>query len=85
MRIKGLKSTREKPPDTYLEYKSKTKLVFLKTVDHSTMKEGGGGGYSELCGLFPVTSSRVDKYIYDMYLYDCNDILTTEMNNRSDK
>ena len=30
MRIKGLCSTKEKPPDIYLEYKIKTNVVFVQ-------------------------------------------------------
>ena len=41
--------------------------------------------YSDLCGRFPTTSSRGNKYIYAMYVYDCNAILTKAMNNRSYK
>ena len=40
MRRQGLQSTREKPPDTDLEYKSKSNVVFCTTVDPSTTKEG---------------------------------------------
>ena len=68
-------------------WKIRTKtLVFSTTLDPSTMMEGGGGGaYSDLCGHFPITSSRVNKYIYVMYLYDCNTILTVAMQNISYK
>ena len=38
MRIQGLQSTKEKPPDIYLEDKSKTNVVFCKTVYLSTTK-----------------------------------------------
>ena len=41
--------------------------------------------YSDICGHFPTTSSRGNKYIYVMYVYDCNKILTIAMKNRSDK
>ena len=82
-RRQGLQSTRDKTPDTNLEDKSKTNAVFCTTVDPSTTKEGGI--YSDLCGRFPTTSSRGNKYIYVMYVYDCNTIPTTAMNNISDK
>ena len=52
-------------------------------MDPRTTKEGKI--YSDLCGRFHTTSSRDNKYIYIMYVYDCNAILTTEMKNRSDK
>ena len=55
MRIQGLKSTKDKPPDTHLEDKSKTNV----TVDPSTTKEGKV--YSYLSGRLLTTSS---KYIY---------------------
>ena len=41
MRRQGLQSTREKTPDTDLEYKSKKNVVFWATMDPSTTKEGG--------------------------------------------
>ena len=54
-----------------------------KNVEPSTTKEGNI--YSDLYGRLPNTSSRGNKYIYVIYVYDCNAILTTSMNNRSDK
>ena len=83
MRIQELQSTKEKPPDTYLEYKTKTNVVFCTTVDPGTTKKGKF--YSYLCGRLPTTSSRVNKYIYVMYVYDFNTILTKATNNRSNK
>ena len=83
MIIKGIKSTKDKTPDTYLEDNIKINVVFSTTVEPSTTKEGKT--YSDLCGCFPTTSIRKNKYIYVMYVYDCNVILTTAMNNRSDK
>ena len=80
MRTQGLQSTIEKPPDIYLEDKSKTNVVFCTTVEPITKKEEKF--YSYLCRSFPITSSRGDKYIYVMYLYYFNDILMTKMNNR---
>ena len=34
---------------------------------------------------FPITPNKGNKYIYVMYEYDCNAILTTGTKNRSDK
>ena len=82
-RRQGLQSTKEKPPDTYMEDKIKTNVVYFTTVEPSTTKEGRI--CSELCGRFPTTSSRGNIYINLMYVYDCNAILTTSINNRSDK
>ena len=79
----GIKSTKEKPPDIDLAYNRKINVLFFTTVDPRKMKEGKN--YSDLCGRFPTTSSRGNKYIYVMFVYDCNTILTTETNNRSDK
>ena len=59
MRIQGLKSTKEKPPDTDLEEKIKPNVVFCTTVDPSTTKEGKI--YSDPCGRLPNTSSRGNK------------------------
>ena len=58
-------------------------VVYYTTVEPSTIKEGNI--YSDLCGRFPTTSSRGNKYIYVMYVYDCNVILTTAMKNRGNK
>ena len=58
-------------------------VMFCTTVDPSTTKEGKI--YSDLCGRFPTISSRGNKYVYVMYVYDCNAILTTAIKNRSDK
>ena len=67
-RRQGLKSTKEKPPDTDLEYNIKTNVVYCTTVDPSTTKEGNI--YLDLCGRFPTASRRGNKYIYVMYVYD---------------
>ena len=85
MRRQGLKSTKEKPPDTDLEENIKTNVVYYTTVDPSTTQEGKI--YSYLCGILPTTSSRGNKYIYKyiMYVYDCNTILTISIMNRIDK
>ena len=40
MSRKGLKSTKDKPPDTYLEDNIKTDVVYCTTVYPSTTKEG---------------------------------------------
>ena len=56
--------------------------MFTTTVDTITTKEGKS--YSHLCGRSPKTSGR-KKYMYVIYVYDCNSILTTETKNRSDK
>ena len=83
MRRQGLQSTKEKYPDTDLEDKIKTNIVYCTTVGPITTKEGKI--YSNLCGRFPTTSSRGDKYIYVMYVYDCNSILTTATKNKINK
>ena len=71
------------PPDTDLEDKIKINVLYCTTVKPSTTKEGKI--YSDLCGRFPTTSSRGNKYIYAIYLYDCNAILTAAINNRSEE
>ena len=53
------------------------------TVDPSTTKEGKF--YSDLCEHFTIISSRGNEYIYYMYVYDFNNIVTTAIQNRSDK
>ena len=82
MTIQGIQSTKGKPPDTDLEDKI-IFLAFYTTIDPITTKEGKF--YSDLLGRFPTTPSRGNTYIYVMYLYDYNSILTTAMKNRSDK
>ena len=57
--------------------------MYCTTLDPSTTKEGKI--YSNLCRSFPTTSIRGHKYIYLIYFYDCNAILTTSMKNRSYK
>ena len=83
MRRQEMKSNIEKSKDIDLEYKRKTNVVICTTVDPGTTKESKF--YSYLCGHFPTTSSIGNKYIYGMYVYDCNTILMTEIKNRSDK
>ena len=61
MRRQGIQSTIEKPPDTDLEDKCKTNVVFYTTVDLSKTKEGGM--YFDICRHFPITSNKDNKYI----------------------
>ena len=82
-RIQGLKKTKEKPPDIDPEDKIKINVVYCTTVEPSTTKEGKI--YSDLCRRFTTTSISGKKYIYVIYVYDCNYILTTAMENISDK
>ena len=83
MRKQELKPTREKLLDTDMEDKSKKNVFFFTTIDPSTKNEGNV--YSDLCRRFPTTSSRGNEYIYIMYEYDCNAILTTAMKNEKNK
>ena len=83
MRRQGLQSTKEKPPDTNLEENIKNNVVYFTTVDSIITKEGNI--YSDICKRFPTNSRRGNKYIYVIYVYDCNSILATVMKNRSDK
>ena len=55
----GIKSTKEKNPDTDLEDKFKTNIVFCATIDPSTTKEGDI--YSDICRKFHTTSSMKNK------------------------
>ena len=66
-----------------MEYKIKTNVVYYTTVDPRTTKEGKI--YLDLCGRFPTTSIWGNRYIYVMYVYECNAIITKDMKNRSDK
>ena len=40
--------------------------------------------YMELCGILPIFSNKVHRYIYGMYIYDINNILDEPMKNRGD-
>ena len=83
MRRQGLQSAKDNSPDTGLYNKITNNVVYFTTVDPSTTKEGKI--YSYICGHFPTTSSKVYKYIYVMYVYGCNAILTASMNNISEE
>ena len=52
-------------------------------MNPSITKEGKF--YSDICGLFPTTSRRKNKYVHFVYVYYFSAILTKKMNNRSDK
>ena len=52
-------------------------------MDPSTIKEGKI--YSDLYGSSPITPRKLSIYIYIMYVYDFNAILTTAMKNRNNK
>ena len=79
----GLQTTKEKPPDIELEENIKMNVMYCTTVYPSTTKEVKI--YSDLCGRLPTTSRRGNKYIYVMYMYECNAILTTETKNINEK
>ena len=79
----GLQSTRNKTPNTELEDKFNTNVFFCTIVYPITSQEGNI--YSNLCGRFPITSNKSNKYISIMYVYDCNAIMKTSMKNRIDK
>ena len=49
----------------------------------STTQEGKF--YYDLCGHFPTMSKKGNRYIYIMYVYYCNAIIKTPINNRSEK
>ena len=75
---KGLISTQEKVvhPEPYPEQdqfsqsmqSENINLIFFNTVDLS------GGVYTDRTGRFPVTSSKVNKYILVSYHYESNTI-----------
>ena len=52
-------------------------------MDPSTTNKGKF--YPNLGRRLPITSTKENKYIYVMYVYDCNTILTTVTKNRNDK
>ena len=83
MKQKGLKSTKRTTPDIDLEDNCTTSIVFCATMYHSTTQEGKV--YSELCVYLSIMSNKGNIYIYVTYVYDCNAILKTPTNNRSDK
>ena len=83
MKIQVLQSIKEIPPDKDLKNKSKTNVVFCKTMEPSILNEELF--HSHLCGLLRNTPSKGKKYIYVMHVYHCNAILTTKKKNRSNK
>ena len=58
-RRQGLQQTKYKPPDTDLEYKIKTNVVYFTTVEPSATKEVKI--YSDQCESLPTTSIRGKK------------------------
>ena len=81
MKIIGVKSTRNKALDMDISDNNKTNLVFCVTVD--PIEYNQGKIYSNICEHLPNMSNKVNRYIYAIYLYDCNAILTPPMKNRS--
>ena len=71
MRRQGLQSTRKK------------NVVLCTTLYQSTTKEENI--YSNLCGRLQITTNKGNKYLYVMYIYDYNAILTAALKNRRDK
>ena len=83
MKLQGLESNRKTATDTELEENFKTNVVLCATVEPSTTQEGKI--YSDLCGRFPIMTNKGNRYIYVMYVYYCNAIMTNPTKNRSDK
>ena len=79
----GAKSTSNTTPYTDLGDHTKTNLECYVTNDPNVTHEGKL--CSDLCALFSIISNKGNRYIYVMYLYDFNSILTAPMNNSSDK
>ena len=81
--IKNLKSTKPQDPRTLQELPMKplvqrTNTVFTNIIYHKRQIA------TYLTGKFPVTSNRVNKYIFVLYDYDSNCILIRPMNSISD-
>ena len=70
MKRQGFQYTRKKVPYTNLSDNNKTNLVSCVTVDLSNSNEGKL--YSDICGRFPIMYNKGNRYIYIMYVYDCN-------------
>ena len=69
----GLKSTKKKTPDTYLEDNYNVNVFFCDTVDPSTTQDGNI--YSDLCIRFPIMFNIGNIYIYIVCMCDYNAIL----------
>ena len=82
MKRHGVKSTRKKSLDTDLSDNKNTKLVFCFKIDPNDSNYGKI--YSDIYRLLPIMPNKGNIYIYVMYVYDCNTILTASMKNRSD-
>ena len=83
MKIQGVKSIMKKVPYIDLSNNRKNNLVFFVAVDPSDTNKGKIS--SDICRHFPIISNKVNRYIYVIYVYDLNEILTTPMKKRSDK
>eukprot|EP00978_Attheya_sp_CCMP212_P014572 scaffold37188_cov29-Attheya_sp.AAC.6 len=58
------------------------RTVYLAIIDP---KDPSGNIYTNLCGRFPILSTQGNQYIFILYDYDSNAILSRAMKNRSDK
>ena len=83
----GIQSTGTKyklKEEPEMEPESKANAIFAKTVDIDEIAEETGHIYTDLCGSFPILSSKGNRYIFIMYVYDANAILAAPMKNRAD-
>eukprot|EP00978_Attheya_sp_CCMP212_P021146 scaffold61395_cov46-Attheya_sp.AAC.2 len=80
----GIRSTKPRSDDTQspIIQENKTNTVYLAIIDP---KDPSGNIYTDLCGRFPILSAQGNQYIFILYDYDSNAILSRAMKNRSDK
>ena len=73
--------TNNNNPDDITDKDKRTNMVFAITTDLDDLSDTI---YTDLCGRFPHTSLRGNKYVFILYEYDSNSILAEPMKNRSD-
>jgi hypothetical protein len=80
----GIRSTQPTIDETSLVHRQeeRTNHVYMAIVHPQDPK---GNIYTDLCGRFPILSSRGNQYIFVLYDYDSNAILARAMKNRTDK
>eukprot|EP00978_Attheya_sp_CCMP212_P033692 scaffold137258_cov30-Attheya_sp.AAC.1 len=80
----GIRSTKPQSDDTQspIIQENRTNTVYLAIIDP---KDPISNIYTDLCGRFLILSAQGNQYIFILYDYDSNAILSRAMKNRSDK
>jgi hypothetical protein len=75
-RTTQIKSTKANNQETDIDHGIKTQFVYAATID-------AGQIYTDQSGIFPVVSSKGNKYIMILYDYDSNAILAQPIKDRT--